>query len=225
MEHVRQNPFLTHLLNVAEPEPFADWNSYWFKDIGIGYLPIRDPAPYDAAYFERYKQQADTSIGRALMDIRTDQVMRVMTGGELVDVGIGCGAFIEAMQAISHTIAVYGSDVNPAGCEWLRARGILWPEGFDSTGLSMWDVLEHIPDFGPVLRRARKYVFLSVPLFTDREHALRSKHFRPQEHCWYFTEDGIEYAMARHGFRMAEAHTFEVAAGREDVMSFSFIRR
>src|SRR5215467_14106475 len=66
----------------------------WWS-IGIGYYPVMAGiAPYDRAYFDRFARQADTPIGRALMDARVAFVARHYQDN-LCDVGIGSGAFIE----------------------------------------------------------------------------------------------------------------------------------
>jgi hypothetical protein len=223
MEPVRFPPFATALA--------ADRMTWW-PEPGVGYLPIRNPAPYDAAYFDRYAQQAATDIGRALMAIRANQVQRVMKSGVLCDVGIGCGAFVEEMlirycqRAAGTTPAVRGYDVNPEGVTWLRRRGVYHsPYAAPVDAVSLWDVLEHIPDFAPLLSQVRKFVFISIPIFRSPSHARYSKHYRPDEHCWYFTHNGLVATMEWHGFKFVECHSEEVAAGREDVESFTFIRR
>jgi hypothetical protein len=195
----------------------------WFPNPGVGYFNITDPAPYDSAYFERYRTQANTDIGRALMRIRVEQVRRVMRHGTVCDIGIGSGAFIEAM-AQGEGPHAYGDDVNPAAVKWLKDRGLHLYEPLQADGICLWDVLEHIPDFAPVLNRARRFVFLSLPICRDEFHARTFKHFRPREHCWYFTDTGIVAAMAYNGFKLIERHDFEVEAGREDVRSFTFMR-
>jgi hypothetical protein len=88
----------------------------------------------------------------------------------------------------------------------------------------LWDVLEHISDFQPLLVNVREWLFLSLPIFTDAKHALRSKHFRPDEHCWYFTRDGLVFAMKMCGFVLISESSVETDLGREDIGSFAFRR-
>lgn len=202
---------------------FARNELIWFPAKGVGYLPLTGDAPYDEEYFARYDAQAKTPIGRALMAARVDLVKRIHRG-ELVDIGIGSGAFIEAARAAK--IPAYGYDVNPAGHRWLMERG-LWIEPYLTPvdAISCWDVLEHIPNFAPLLRQVRRYVFVSIPIFRNVEHVLKSKHFRPDEHCWYFTASGLEYVFLEHGFKLIEANTMETDLGREDIGTFVFMRR
>ena len=81
-------------------------------------------------------------------------------------------------------------------------------------------MLEHIPDFQPLLANVREWVFVSLPIFRDAEHVLRSKHFRPEEHCWYFTRDGLVYAMKMCGFALVSESKVETESrprGHRDV--------
>ena len=68
-------------------------------------------------------------------------------------------------------------------------------------------------------------LFVSIPVFKDMPHVLRSKHFRPDEHYWYFTGLGFVLYMLRHGFHLIAVDDFETRIGREDIMSFAFIKR
>ena len=57
-----------------------------------------------------------------------------------------------------------------------------------------------------------RLVFLCLPLFTGPEHVLRSKHFRPEEHCWYWTRDGLLWK-PEHCQRCGEATPTELLHG------------
>lgn len=188
--------------------------------LGVGWLPVADGiAPYDHAYFNKYVGYAATERGRQLTQARIDFVARHYRG-VMCDVGIGCGAFIEARPELT-----YGHDVCPTALRWLYARGRLAnPYKMPFDAISLWDVLEHIPDFPRLFRRVRQYVFVALPIFRDIEHALGSRHFRPTEHCWYFTAEGLIAVMGELGFDLVERNEDETAIGREDIASFAFKR-
>lgn len=194
----------------------------WWPSVGIGYYPvIAGLEPYNQAYFDRFARDAKTELGRALMQARVNFVEQHFRG-TLIDVGIGCGAFIELR---SRRRSTYGYDVNPAGLQWLAERKILvdpYLVSFDA--MTMWDVLEHIVDFAPLLANVRQWLFLSLPIFRDFEHALNSKHFRPDEHVWYFSRDGLIYAMNKSGFEFVSENSMESELGREDIGTFAFKR-
>lgn len=196
----------------------------WYDRIGVGWYPVKTGnKPYDSAYFERFRRQADSEIGRNLMRARVEFVARHHRG-QLCDIGIGSGAFIEARQ--NRQQITFGWDVCRDAIEWLDSRSILVdPNLVPFPALSMWDVLEHIPDFSRTLENSTEWFFASLPIFKGPMHALHSKHFRTDEHCWYFTRDGLVFVMDAFGFDLAEENSEEVAIGREDIGSFAFKRK
>jgi hypothetical protein len=204
-------------------EQFSARRLTWWPEIGIGHYPVEAGIePYDQEYFDRFDRDAHTPLGRALMMARVDFVDQHYRG-PLVDIGIGSGAFIERRQAEGQT--TYGHDVNPAGVRWLEERKLrIDPYRVDVPAMTLWDVLEHIPNYQPLLERVRKWLFLSLPIFRDAEHVLRSKHFRPTEHCFYFTQPGLVFAMKLCGFELVTESTFETELGREDIGTFAFQR-
>ena len=194
----------------------------WWPEIGIGWYPVEAGVePYDQDYFDRFDRDAHTPIGRALMMARCDFVDSHYQGA-LVDVGIGSGAFIERR---SHQRTTWGYDVNPAGVKWLEERKLFVdPYRCPFDAMTLWDVLEHIPYYPPLLANVRKWLFVSLPIFRDAEHVLRSKHFRPAEHCWYFTREGLVFAMKLCGFALVSESAVETELGREDIGTFAFRR-
>ena len=195
----------------------------WWLQHGIGYYPVEaGHAPYDQDYFDSFDRNAQTELGRALMQARVNFVERHYRG-TLIDVGIGSGAFVELRNQRGRS--TYGYDVNPAGLAWLEQRMLLVdPHLVSFDAVTLWDVLEHIPDFQSLLANVREWVFLSLPIFRDAEHALHSKHFKPDEHCWYFTRDGLVFAMQTCGFALVSESNVETELGREDIGTFAFKR-
>jgi hypothetical protein len=147
-------------------------------------------------------------------------------GFDLLDYGIGSGAFIERRNQLSRR--TYGYDINPAGIAWLKARQ-LWVDvplyNEPVRAMSMWDVLEHIDDFPAMLDKISDWLFVSLPIFRDAEHVLRSKHYRKDEHFWYFTRRGLLDVMSELGFELIIESDMETKAGREDIGAFAFRRR
>lgn len=191
----------------------------WLPELGMGRYPVkRTGRPYDAEYFARYQQLADTPLGRDLTAARIRLVARHYTG-PLVDVGIGAGQFVEARPNTR------GYDVNPAGVEWLLQRGV-WAGLYDDRypALTFWDSLEHIDRPDVAVGRAEKWVFVSVPIFSGAEHVVRSRHFRRDEHIWYWTHDGLVAWFEKQGFMLVEHNSIETQLGREGIGSFAFAR-
>lgn len=139
--------------------------------------------------------------------------------GEVVDIGIGGGRFVEDRAG------TYGYDVNPLAVEWLQTAGAYWnPYKLPCRVATFWDSLEHIHRPDALLRNVSEWVIGSMPIYTSASHILSSKHFRKDEHCWYFTRAGLERFMARLGFAVREWCTMEQDEGREDIHSFAFKR-
>jgi hypothetical protein len=197
----------------------------WLHEQGIGYLNVNE-APYDAAYFEKYEGYAATEQGRAITDARVALVMRHMVVGDVADVGIGSGDFVQAMRDRSARHATYGYDINPAGIAWLNERDAhLDPYTNQVDALTFWDALEHIPDVARMIANARRYVFCSLPIVPgDGPPALDWRHLRRDEVCWYFTRRGFVAWMAAQGFECVEHGTPESLLGRLDIVTFAFRR-
>jgi len=198
----------------------------WIQNPGIGYYPVQPSTfPYDSAYFSKYAGYARTPMGAQLNAFRRAFVNRYWGDKVLVDIGVGCGQFIES-RALT-----YGYDVNPAGVEWLRERALYrdpYSSEFAERGIdaiSCWDVLEHIENPAPLLSSVRSWVFVSIPVFRDLNHILGSKHYRPEEHFWYWTEHGFDAFMSAHGFEVVKVSDEETQLGREDILSFALRRR
>jgi hypothetical protein len=196
----------------------------WWPEIGIGYYPVAG-SPYDQEYFDRFARQAEDAIGKRLMQSR-EEFVRKHYAGLLVDVGIGCGAFIKLRNALAGAAVTTGFDINPAGIYWLKSRG-LWLDPYQERvrAITLWDVLEHIRDFRPLLANVESHVFVAIPIFTDAHHVLRSKHYRKDEHFWFFTRDGLVNVMGGLGFRLIDESNMETDAGREDIGAFAFERK
>jgi hypothetical protein len=203
----------------------------WFPEWAMGYYPVVDGSNgdsiYNDAYYENYCRMRETDIGKRITWARLALVDRWMPRDPMIDVGIGSGAFLDARSKAAPT---FGWDINPAAVALLQKQELLldptliWSatEG-QRMGMSFWDSLEHIKEPDEMLRNAQ-WVFCSLPIFDGPEHVLRSKHFKPQEHCWYFTRGGLIQWMGQRGFTCREHNTAETLLGREDIHSFAFER-
>lgn len=188
---------------------------------GIAYqrdMTVR--ATYDQEYFERYVGYEGKTIARKLNAGRVDLVNRHAGKGRVLDIGIGSGEFIRSRPNTR------GFDVNPKAREWLQAEG-LWAEdirGFD--GYTFWDVLEHVPVPEVYFKRmpTGSYVFVALPIFEDLTRIRESRHYRPGEHLYYFTEQGFVDWMAEYRFDLLERSDHESEAGRDSIVAFAFQR-
>lgn len=216
---------------------------HWMEPIGIGFLDCdtftgpdgEKPAPYDDAYFAKYRDMADSEVGAALNTFRAMLVSRHAPLDvecppshtcSLLDVGIGDGAFLRAVAPFAW-LSPFGCDINPAGIAYLIENGQLAsfeePASFDV--VTFWDSLEHIRDPRPALAAARHVALVSIPIFTDAAHAVTSRHFRPDEHFWYFTRHGFIQFADQEGFDCIDVLATETALGRDSIETFVLRRR
>lgn len=196
---------------------------WWEQDIGCGYHPV-DATCYDKEYFDKYVGYESTEVGRGINNFRV-RLTKSYDVGTVLDIGIGSGSYLKLLQLSA--IRCRGYDINPVGIKWLNKHNLFCDayEVDEVDTMTFWDSLEHIKDFWKLLDRVKKYVFISIPIFSDKKHIESSKHFRPDEHCWYFTKQCLMDLMAELGFKLCELRDNETTKyGREDILTFVFKR-
>lgn len=193
----------------------------WYDNKGLGYYPVQNAAAvYDQEYFDKYVEYSKTEMGVRLERFRT-RFVRGLWAGPVLDVGIGCGAFL-----LLHGPGGTGFDINPAGVAWLKERRYFQdPYSSRPDAVTLWDSFEHLGDPLALLDRVRQWVFMSLPIYTDREAVLKSRHYRPDEHFWYHTSWGLLRYMAEAGFEVRDVSWSETEIGRDQIASFAFKRR
>lgn len=179
------------------------------------------PIEYDEKYFQHYVECEDTEIARKLNEARISLSHKYCNC--ILDMGIGSGEFIK-----KSTAKMYGYDVNDVAIEWLLGKNI-WANPYeeipeDVEGLTFWDVLEHIRQPSELLKLVRPgtFVFISLPTFTDLTKVRTSKHYKPNEHLYYYSITGLIKFMAFCNFELIELSDAETKAGRQDITSFVF---
>ncbi len=194
----------------------------WWPSKEMGYYPVaQNDMPYDEEYFDKYETLGKTPIGFKLNQFRAELVDRY-TSGVVLDYGIGCGTFIETRGPNTT-----GYDINPHGVSWLKNRQLyVDPYGLECVdSVTCWDTLEHIRYPWALLDKIRKYLFVSMPIYKSKDHVLKSKHFKPNEHYWYFTRDGLVRWLSDAGFNLLEETDYESQLGRECIGTYVFARR
>lgn len=188
----------------------------YLVDLGIGYVePTSTEEVYDESYFKSYVERTGTPIGLALNKARMQFTKKHYQGDWLCDVGVGGLAFCKEMKCA-------GFDVNPYAVKALKEEDLFMnPYEWDFDCISMWDVIEHIDDPSDLLSNV-KVVVLSTPIYKDFDDIIKSKHFKPNEHIWYFTNRGIEFYMEEFGFELKDRSDIETKIGRESIGSFCF---
>jgi len=190
---------------------------------GVAYqADMNRSVTYGEDYFANYVRLEGNPIGRKLNEFRVALTSAYCTC--LLDMGIGSGEFIKNSPAV-----VYGYDINPYGVAWLKERK-LWVDPYEGIpdhieGITLWDTMEHIPDPGKLLDlvKPKTYVFVSLPIFGDLQNDVtKSKHFKPDEHYYYWTEWGLKMYFDKKGFKCVATCDDETRAGRHSILSFVF---
>lgn len=177
---------------------------------------------YDDAYFDKCAGYEDQEIALKINQRRIELVATHAGPEALVlDVGIGSGEFIKKR---SNTL---GFDVNPKAIDWLKREGKYCDDFRRMRAFTFWDVIEHIENPDQEYFRqieSGSFLFTCLPIFQNLGRIRESKHYRPNEHLYYWTHTGFINFMAHHRFRMLAANDLEIWAGRESIISFAFVR-
>lgn len=184
---------------------------------GVAYQRDMQTIKYNGSYFDKCANYRGTEIAEKINKARVSLVRR-HTESTVLDIGIGSGEFIESIGN------AYGFDINDAAVRWLEERGLYRGDLENFHAFTFWDVLEHIENPGEYFNRIRGYVFCSLPIFDSLDEIRESKHYRPNEHLYYFTLDGFAFWMECYGFRCLETNNCETQAGRDSIRSFAFFR-
>lgn len=175
---------------------------------------------YGEDYFKKYINYESTDIAIKLNEFRTTITEKYCSS--LLDVGIGSGEFIK-----SSNIKTFGFDINPLAKQWLKEKDLFqdpYIEMPNVDGVTFWDSLEHIPVPCDILSLITKnqYAFISMPIFSDLLTLKSSRHYRPNEHYYYFTSKGMIQYMHDLDFSIVEIQDGETQAGREGILTFVF---
>ena len=191
---------------------------------GIAYQKdMTKSVPYDNTYFQRYIDMENTPISSRINDCRKKMVKGI--SGHVLDIGIGSGEFMKTCGK-----RCYGYDVNEVAVEWLISQNSFMDpyNGVHGTidVITLWDVMEHMRRPSDLLLSLRfgMHVMVSLPTFPDLKSVVASKHYRPNEHWYYFTVDGIKKFFFDMGYECLDVNDSETVAGRESIMSYHFYR-
>jgi 2-polyprenyl-3-methyl-5-hydroxy-6-metoxy-1,4-benzoquinol methylase len=192
--------------------------------------PIFDEAHYRAVYGSAEYQQIMRDLGESSHEYRTERFGRERVAimarhldiegpARYLDVGCSTGFVVEAARDAGWSAV--GIDLNPSAIAFGQGRGLDLRVGdldscafpaasFDA--VSLFDVLEHLPNPGDVLRRCvtllrpAGILFLYVPNYDSASRLLMGAdaHFIwPTHHLNYYTPGTITGTLARFGLDVA----------------------
>jgi hypothetical protein len=195
----------------------------WDDLEGYGFYPATGDV-YDNGYFDSYVEYAKTPRAKAVNEARIALVNKYAATHDIIDVGIGCGLFIETRDEDVGP-KTFGYDINPKAMQWLLDRH-LWRDPYQghAYGVTLWDTLECMRYPKNLLRCLMGLVFISMPIFRDKKHALSSKYMKPNEPYHFFTHQGLVRWMTAMGFQLFEQSDMEEKLGCEDIKTFVFRR-
>jgi SAM-dependent methyltransferase len=159
---------------------------------------------------------ADESLIKASFLHKLRLLRRWVPGGRsLLDVGCAKGYFMEIAQAAGWTVT--GVDISEYATAAARRRGLnvvrgatpgtFRGGGFDA--VTMWDVVEHLPDpveaLGQVCRVLRPGGVLglstgAIDSLLPRLRGARSRIFNPPQHLFFFSRRTLDACLRRAGF-------------------------
>lgn len=196
---------------------------------GIAYQKdMSNSIEYDDKYFANYVNLEGKNIAIKLNNSRVKMVENYNCS-TILDIGIGSGEFMKTFQKQGRK--AYGYDINPvAKKKLIQENSFLDP--YDSqlnksiSGITLWDTLEHMKAPSELLKRIRTgmYVFISLPIFETLIDVKSSKHYKPNEHYYYYTSNGLIVFLESLGYKFLESNDAETKAGREGIKSFAFLR-
>ncbi|MGI8438573.1 MAG: methyltransferase domain-containing protein [Chthoniobacterales bacterium] len=130
-------------------------------------LLFRNPRPTQAEIARSYNTggtfvawQEEESDRAAMWERRAAIIKRFQPSGHLLDVGTGDGRFLQLCRPLGYQVT--GTELSSTGAAYAQRMGFnvhmgqileldLPEQGFDL--VTIWHVLEHVPDPGAVLRR------------------------------------------------------------------------
>ena len=193
----------------------------WDAEAGMGMDQTEVPLDlYSSDYWSEYRKRDATPTGARLTLERIRFVKRNVGAEEVVDIGIGGGRFVTERGGLT-----FGFDVSEPAVKWLKSNQRFWnPYRHKPQNITCWDSLEHLKNPAMLIDRVDEHVFVSMPIYKDAADCLASKHFKPGEHLWYFTDWGLEEWFHERGFALMERNKMETECGREGIESFLFRR-
>ncbi len=216
---------------------------------GLRYTrPLPTDAEFSALYPSDYHVRNATRLWsrdfvRVLLERRVmaerRRVVAALPRGRLLDVGCGNGAFLASLRVRGWS--VQGTDTSPTACELTGARGVpayhgeLRDAGF-ATGsfdvVSLWHVLEHVPDPLAELAEIRRILrpegrlVVQVPDNDSLTLRLCGTRWFPLDvprHLQHYTRDTLRRTLEQAGFAVVR----ERRGDASDLAAsfYSFLRR
>jgi SAM-dependent methyltransferase len=194
-----------------------------FADVGFS---VSHKLRYSRQYAERVNEEYAWSLG--------DVGITVGAETRVLDYGCADGAFLDFLvtRGCDPTL-LCGIDISPQMIAMVNAKGLrgLTPERQDDVIgeqfdlITLWDVIEHVPDpvatlswLRPLLAAGGR-LLMQTPRVGLLAEALgeRFEHYLPLEHLHLFTRDALCTAGEQAGFEVARCASFGANAPGEQI--------
>lgn len=161
----------------------------------------REPFNYDFNYSNAYNNLGN--LGMQMANLRLGFLLgnfRFEIPESILDVGYGNGDFLKAASSIIPNC--YGNDTSN---HYPLPEGTTYTESICDkhyTVITMFDVLEHLPDIYTIKDLKCDYLYVSMPWchnFSD-EWFDTWKHRKPNEHLYHFNDQSLINFMDEVGF-------------------------
>ena len=162
---------------------------------------------YDLEYHLKFVERANTELGKRIYQARWRLIEKHCYGKfTLLDYGCASGAF---HRSGNNGFECYGFDINPS-CGFTEMPS----EAIDI--LTLWDVIEHLPAPIWVIKEWKpEFIFIATPNIDAAPNDIKAwKHYRPDEHLYYFNLKGLSAMLMALGYEILE-HNFDEGALRD----------
>jgi len=206
-----------------------EFDLYWNQEKDI---LKTEPVPAESELASYYKSQAYIShtdasrsfveklyqrVKNRMLQKKIDLISSFTDQKTLLDIGAGTGDFLGLAK--NNSWEVSGIEPNTKARNLASKKGIeLFPnkreiqqKQFDA--ISLWHVLEHIPDLENELNELKKLLkpngtlFVAVPNFKSDDAVHYKKYWAAYDvprHLWHFSKEGIERVFNKHQFKLVE---------------------
>lgn len=180
---------------------------------------------YDGRYLARYQtpEYSESKTAQAVIRGRCEFLRQhVQKSTTLMDIGACSGAFMKG--ALNAGYFAKGFDVIPEVVSRLKYDDAYSDDASRFEVITMWDSIEHMQDPEIWLSKIKQgaLLFLSVPIMEAISKVRDSKHYKPGEHLYYWTDEGFINWIGLYGFELIAKSNHEIAAGREEVGAYVF---
>lgn len=217
-------PFITckdHLVSGEEFDLFRNEN---FEILETKPVPENLDSYYKS---EDYISHTDSKSGvldkvyalvkNYMLEKKMSWINEYKTNGTLLDIGAGTGDFL--VKAKSHNWEVNGVEPNSSARNLAASKSLILKEDISEIAnkscdvISMWHVLEHVPNLELQIQRLKDILkndgllIIAVPNYKSYD-ALYYKNFwgayDVPRHLWHFSQKGISDLFTKSGFRLVE---------------------